>query len=212
MSVVLRVLFSLLVVRPLVLIALGLNVRHRTRLPAAGPAIVVANHNSHLDTLVLTALFPLRLVPRVRPVAAADYFLRTRVLAWCARHVMGIIPVERQVRTTPDAFFAEIDAALARGAILILYPEGTRGEPELLARFKNGIAHLAERHPAVPVTPVYLRGLGKALPKGDWLLVPFFCDVFVGQAMTWNGSRKEFMSELEHRMTTLGDEGRSVQM
>jgi len=209
MAGVLRFLFFLLLVRPVILVVLGLNTRHRERLPMAGPAIIVANHNSHLDTLVLMTLFPVRLLPRLRPVAAADYFLRNRALAWFALGIMGIIPLQRTGfsgdRQDP---LAGCSAAVAAGDILILFPEGSRGEPEQMTAFRTGVARLAQRHPEVPVVPVFLHGLGKALPRGDWLPVPFFCDVFVDEPLAWGGDRRDFMDTLDGRIRALSEEGR----
>lgn len=189
-------LFFLLIVRPIVFVIIGLNRRTMTPLPAKGPAILVANHNSHLDTLVLMSLFPLTLLPRVRPVAAADYFLRNRLLAWFALRIIGIIPLSRTGFRRGDPLEAP-ERALKEGDILLIYPEGSRGEPEILQPFKSGIARIAERLPEVPVYPIFLQGLGKALPKGDFLLVPFFCDVWIENPIRWMGDRDIFLRDLE---------------
>jgi 1-acyl-sn-glycerol-3-phosphate acyltransferase len=200
-------LFFLLIVRPMVLVVLGLNVRHRERIPIKGPAIVVSNHNSHLDTLVLMTLLPWPLLRQLRPVAAKDYFLRNRLLAWFALNIMHIIPLEREIIDRHQDPLAACSEALQNGDILILFPEGSRGDPEQMGTFKSGIAHLAKRHPDVPITPIFLHGLGKALPKGDALFVPFFCDVFVGEPMQWTGDRQSFMTSLEAAITSLATEG-----
>jgi len=204
---ILRWIFFGIVVRFVVLIVLGLNVRHRERLPQKGPAILAANHNSHLDTLVLMSLLPLRVLGRLRPVAAMDYFFRNRWLAWFATHVIGVVPIKRQ-RSTPDEdLLASVAEALERGDIVIFFPEGSRGEPERLAEFKSGIARLAGRFPQVPVTPVFMHGLGKALPRGEWLLVPFFVDVFIGEPLTWNGDRRAYLNEFKCAIERLAAEG-----
>ena len=204
---ILRFLFFTVIVRVVVLIILGLNVRHREKLPQKGPAILIANHNSHLDTMVLMTLLPARLLAVTQPVAAADYFLRNRFLAWFALRIITILPVRRN-RESPDADpLQPCYEALSNNRIIIFFPEGSRGEPEKLSNFKGGIAKLSERFPGVPVIPVLLHGLGKSLPKGEALLVPFFCDVFVGDSIYWNKDRTTFMHKLEQQMERLAAEG-----
>lgn len=199
----LRLLFYAFVVKPLVLIILGLHVRNRSYLPTSGPAVVVANHNSHLDALALMSLFPLRIIPGVHPVAASDYFLRNKLLKWFALNVVGIVPIERKPVHDSRKALAPLTEALDRGAILILFPEGTRGQPEKMGKLKNGLGHLLSERPAVPVVPVFFYGLGKSLPKGECILVPFFIDAFVGAPVHWQGSRQAFMQTLTERMTEL---------
>lgn len=200
--------FFALVVRPVLLVVLGVHVRRRELLPRQGPAVIVANHNSHLDTLTLMSLYPLSMLGRLRPVAAIDYFLTSRFMRFLAEEIIHIVPVSRAgVRPGEDPLAACL-AALDRGEIVIIYPEGSRGEPERLQRFKRGVAHLAKARPEVPFTPVFLHGLGKALPKGSTLLVPFNCDVFVGPAWHWEGTVEGFMAGTEAAMAALAAEGR----
>lgn len=202
----LRLLFFAVIVRPVLLVVLGINVRHREKLPVDGPAIIVANHNSHLDTLTLMSLFPLRDLPKIAPVAALDYFMKPAIFRWFALNIIGILPINRAGMKSGENPLASSEQALDEGRVLILFPEGTRGEPEALASFKKGIAHLAKARPHVPVIPVFMHGLGKALPRGSWVLVPFNCDVFVGESFQGQESIEDFMAVLETRLADLAHE------
>mgnify|MGYP001169212283 CR=1 FL=1 len=207
MNKICRMLFFALFVRPIMLVVLGLNVRRSEQLPAKGPAILVANHNSHLDAVTLMTLFPLRMLPKLRPVAAQDYFFRNPLLKWFALHIMGILPLDRKVKSRRTHPLEGINVALEHGDIVIVFPEGSRGAPEELGEFKAGIAHIAKKNPDVPVIPIFMHGLGKALPKGEALLVPFFLDVFVGESINWEDDKEAFMEQLSTRMTALAEEG-----
>lgn len=203
----LRVLVFALIAKPAVKILIGLNVRQRVELPTHGPAILIANHNSHLDTMVLMSLFPLKALKHLRPVAAADYFLKNKLIAWFSTHIIGIIPIERKDRASRETNPLEaISKAIQQNKIVLFFPEGTRGEPEVLAKFKKGIARLAELHPKVPIYPLFFHGLGKALPRGEGIFVPFFCDVVMGHPIFWNGGTNEFMDQVEGTLASLGAE------
>jgi 1-acyl-sn-glycerol-3-phosphate acyltransferase len=142
---------------------LGLRIENPRLLPQQGPAIVVANHNSHLDTAALLAAFPTEALDRVRPAAAADYFLRNRVMAWLSTRVIGVLPVERHGGADP---LAACRRALSRGDIVLLFPEGTRGEPGRMERFRGGVAQLARTNPGAPVIPIHIAGTERAMPRG----------------------------------------------
>lgn len=202
----LRFLFFAVFVRAVILVALGLTVRNRQRLPKDGPAVLAANHNSNLDALAVMSLMPLRLLPKLRPVAAVDYFFTSKAKDWFVTNIIGIIPVERGSAKKGGNPLLLCEEALDRGEILVLFPEGSRGDPETLGKLKKGIGHLACARPDVPVVPIYMHGLGKALPKGSSLLVPFNCTVNVGEPLYGTGSYNDFMRAFEDRITALGAE------
>jgi 1-acyl-sn-glycerol-3-phosphate acyltransferase len=203
MARLLKILFFAVLIRPLVLIFLGLNIRGRNNLPMHGPAIIAANHNSHLDTMVLMSLYPLSRLHRVRPVAAADYFLRNRFLRWFSLKCVGIIPLERGARKRSDELFAGCHEALDAGDILIIFPEGSRGEPELRGKIKKGLFRIVNERTDTTVVPVMMHGLGRSLPRGEALLVPFNCDVIIGEPMPSLDSAEAFVEWVENSFDEL---------
>src|SRR5215467_11806302 len=101
-----------------------------------GPAILVANHNSHLDTLALFALFSLRETATLHAMAAHDYFSAGSVIGWLAHRVFGAVAANRAWRPDAGDPLAGCSRVLRAGGILILFPEGTRGTPGVLGELK----------------------------------------------------------------------------
>ncbi|HFO6430573.1 TPA: lysophospholipid acyltransferase family protein, partial [Escherichia coli] len=95
------------------------------------------------------------------------------------------------------------EQALREGKTLILFPEGTRGEPGVLAPLKSGVWHLSQRMPEVPIIPVGLRGTERVMAKGNRIPLPLFIDVNIGDALSTHPEKKTFMDDLEQRLTAL---------
>ena len=200
----LRLIFIALVARPVARVFTGADLVGAQHLPLTGPAIVAANHNSHVDTLLLLTIFPVRTLHRVRPAAAADYFLKGPLIGWFSRDIIGIVPVARNRVKAGEDVLAPAREALAQGDIVIVFPEGTRGDAsDDMGQLKNGVARLAEAFPDAPVTPIWIQGAGRVLPKGGIIPVPMNCCVLVGEPIRWQGGRTQFMDALRDALAGL---------
>ncbi len=203
MKKLIKILFFAFFIRPIVFVVLGLNIRGKNNLPKKGPAIIAANHNSHLDTLVLMSLFPLSELHRIRPVAAADYFLKNHFYAWFSLNCIDIIPLQRNNPGKKTELFAACHQALDKGDIVILFPEGSRGLPEEMGTIKKGLFHIVNDRTDTQITPIILHGLGRSLPRGEALLVPFNCDVIIGEVLPQTSSAMQFVEEIKKTFEAL---------
>ena len=133
-------------------------------LPVSVPFVMVANHSSHLDVLVLATALPARLRNHVFPLAAGDTFFETPVMTAFATGMMNALPMWRK-----NCGHHAIDTLRQRlvnePCGYILFPEGTRSRTGQMASFRHGIGMLAAGT-TVPVFPCHLQGTFAAMPPG----------------------------------------------
>ena len=135
--------------------------RDVSRLPHSGPVIIVANHVSHADPLLLAKMILDE--GRVPRFLAKDSLFRGRIIGR-ALLGMGHIPVERNSVDAQQALAPAI-AALRAGRIIIMYPEGTvtRDPDGWPMAGRLGTARLALAEPGVPVIPVAQWGVQESI-------------------------------------------------
>jgi 1-acyl-sn-glycerol-3-phosphate acyltransferase len=132
-----------------------------------GPALIVANHSSHLDTPLLLCTLPDDMRRKTAVAAAADYFFDTWWRATASAIVFNTFPIERRggkLSSTPGDLLAD-------GWNVVVFPEGTRSPDGWMERFRMGAAYLAVEH-GVPVIPVGIKGSFAAMPRGRGWPVP----------------------------------------
>lgn len=150
-----------------------------------GPVIYISNHNSHLDAMSLMTIVPSHRIHLTHSVAAQDFFGRSGFRSWSMKNLVNAVLISRTKEERDVDPIELLDAMLRQGHSLILFPEGTRGVPGVMADFKRGVGHLASRHPDIPVIPVYLDGLYRNLPKGRTLIVPFGGTLVMGDPLSF---------------------------
>lgn len=134
----------------------------RSRVPWRGPAVLVANHLSTLDILVVYGLFrPFKFVAR------ADLF-RVPAVGWNMR-MNDYVPLVRGDRESIRKMMEHCRAHLARGSPVLIFPEGTRSRDGHLQPFKLGAFRLAAEA-GVPIIPIAISGTSEALPKAGLVM------------------------------------------
>ncbi|MGH8073370.1 MAG: MFS transporter [Lysobacter sp.] len=131
--------------------------------PDEGAALVVCNHVSYMDALILAASIP-------RPVRFVMYYriFNVPVMRWIFRTAKAIpIAGVREDRALMQRAFDEIDAALANGEVVGIFPEGRLTSDGEITAFKSGVekilARAAQAGRPVPVVPVALRGMWSSM-------------------------------------------------
>jgi 1-acyl-sn-glycerol-3-phosphate acyltransferase len=148
--------------------------------PRAEQRIYFANHQSHLDWMLIWATLPTDLRQRTRPIAARDYWTATRFRHWLTREVFRAVYVEREKREGRVDLLAPLARALEGGDSLVLFPEGTRSSLGLPQPFKSGLFHLARKFPDVKLIPAWVDNVQRVMPKGEVVPVPVLCTVTFG--------------------------------
>jgi 1-acyl-sn-glycerol-3-phosphate acyltransferase len=175
--------------------------------PAEAQRIYIANHNSHMDFVLLWASLPPELRRRTRPVAAADYWGKSALRRYLIHQVFRGVLVDRHREHEHSDPLAPILAALDAGDSLILFPEGTRNMGEAaLQPFKSGIYRLALARPLVEVVPVWIRNLNRVMPRGRMVPLPLLCTLSFGEPLHLApGEEKEaFLARASAAVLALG--------
>jgi long-chain acyl-CoA synthetase len=147
-----------------------------------GPVILVANHSSHFDTLlVLRALLP-HVRRRVTVAAAADYFYSNPLKGAAMSLFLNTFPFNRN--GDAQRSLSHCGDLVRGGWSLLIYPEGTRSPEGNIGRFKRGVGLLAVSL-GVPVVPIHLEGAHELMPKGSWRPRRWPVTVHIGEAVAY---------------------------
>lgn len=144
----------------------NLHVEGLEHLPLKPPFVLVANHSSHLDTVILHSLLPSRVRSVTYPLGAADTFFRRTGKALGAIAMTNVLPLDRE-RPTAESLDALRQRLQRRQTAFVLYPEGTRSRDGTIAMFRMGVGRLVAGLD-VPVVPCFIGGTRRVMPPGTW--------------------------------------------
>ncbi len=174
--------------------------------PTAQQRIYFANHTSNADLPIVWTVLPPALRRVTRPVAAADYWLKTKARAFIGPEVFRAILIDRRSEHQTEDPIAKIVAALDEGASIIIFPEGGRNRSDdPLLPFKAGLYNIAKARPEIDVVPTWIDNIASVMPSGEVIPVPLGCTVVFGSPLhvTEGESKDAFLTRSAAALTAL---------
>jgi 1-acyl-sn-glycerol-3-phosphate acyltransferase len=160
--------------------------------PIPRQRVYYSNHTSNGDMPMIWSVLPPALRRDVRPVAAADYWLKNKLRAFVGPEVFKCVLIDRRPEVD-DKPMDKILAALDEGSSLIIFPEGNRNMTDAdLLPFKAGLYNMGLARPDVDLVPTWVANLNTIMPKGEIIPLPLICTVTFGASVhVQNGESKE---------------------
>ena len=149
--------------------------------PELKQRIYFANHNSHIDFILLWSSLPKSIRRQTRPIAASDYWMKDGFKRFLIQDTFSGVTIQRNREDNQDPLQPVIDV-LAEGYSIIFFPEGTRNlndDVELL-KFKSGLYNLHKQFPDIEIVPVWISNLRRVMPKGAFVPLPLLSTVIFG--------------------------------
>lgn len=172
--------------------------------------ILIANHCSHLDPLLIGAAIP----GRLRFLAKAELF--ESLFLGTVLRLLGVVPVLKQDSQSAGATLRAFLKVLAEGENVVLFPEGGRSTDGKLQPLEGGAALIALKSGA-PVVPAFVAGSFEAMPPGVKMVKPGRLSVVIGESIDTaeyadmgKKGRELLMDRMSKELTSLESPARAM--
>ena len=174
--------------------------------PELKQRIYFANHNSHIDFILLWSSLPKDMRRRTRPVAASDYWTKDGFRRFLIQDTFNGVTIKRNRENNEDPL-QPIKDVLKQGYSIIFFPEGTRNledDVELLP-FKSGLYSLHREFPDIDIIPVWISNLKRVMPKGALDPLPLLPTIIFGSPLEphMEMDKKDFLDYAQQELLKL---------
>lgn len=175
------------------------RVRGRKHIPRSGPILIVVNHASHLDPLLIGAVCFRRMF---RYMGKEDLWGGSRAFRFMMEN-LGAFPVRRGAADRNALRYAT--DLLEAGQALVVFPEGTRTRDGSIGEAQPGVAMILSKHPNVPILPLRIDGAFQAFGRGKRFPRPHRITIAIGPTFTLAHKFQESLSR-KQLYREVGDE------